>query len=317
MRNTILQAAITLLILSGGALSQEIGNSSDGADSVYIAADADTAAVAVEAPLAATQEPDNKPAIAVYVTGDSIPQTTKDALSDYLLTALVNGGADANEETSAAFLAAVGEEHSKGKRPLNDSLICELSRKFGIRYICAATITPAPDSVFTLSARVISVKTGTSRFNGEAAGPLNTMNEFEQTCGALVEKMFGGKRIFGGQTTQEATPDSITTAAQEPDDNPAIAADSTANVEPPIQQPILQTMWTKLSTQKKSFWIALSADVAGAGIFGVGIYKEMNVRDLIDKEKFTKSAKAETARNVCYVLGTVVLAAGISIHILF
>jgi hypothetical protein len=317
VRKPMLYALLTLLILSGNAPSQEVENSPETANSADIAADADTAA-APDSALAAAQEPDNKPAVvAVYVTGDSIPQAAKDALSACLRDALVNSGADANDETSAAFLAAAGEERSKSQIPLNDSLICQLGRKFGIRYICVGHIATAPDSLFTISARVISAKTGTSRFNGEAAGPLNTMDELEQVSGALAEKMFGGKRVFGGPTVPEAAPDSGTTAAQEPDDNPAIAADTAANAEPPVQQTFQQRIWAKLPTHKNTFWIAVGADAAGIGILGFGIYEEMKVRDLIDKGKFSKSVKAESVRDVCYVLGTVILAAGISIHIFF
>jgi len=104
---------------------------------------------------------------------------------------------------------------------------------------------------------------------------------------------------------------SATVAAQEPDDTPVI--DSTVALEQPIPQPIQQTIQPKRNT----FWIALSADAAGIGILGFGIYEEMKVRDLIDKGKFSKSVKAESVRDVCYVLGTVILAAGISIHIFF
>jgi hypothetical protein len=100
-------------------------------------------------------------------------------------------------------------------------------------------------------------------------------------------------------------------AAQEPDNIPVI--ESAAVLEQPIPQPIQQTIQPKRNT----LWIAVGADIAGAGILGLGLYEEMNVRDLISRGKFPAAESKETVRNVCYVIGTLVLAAGISIHIFF
>jgi len=187
----MLYAVLTLLTLSGSALSQEVENGPETANSAYIAAGVDTAAVADSA-AAAAQEPDNRPAIDVYVTGDSIPKTTTD--------------------TPSAL--------------------------------------PEPDNAAAV-------------------------------------------------------------AVQEQDNVPVI--DSPAALEQPILQPIQQTVQSKRNT----FWIAVGADIAGAGIFGFGLYEEMNVRDLISKGKFPAAESKETVRNVCYVIGTLVLAAGISIHVFF
>jgi len=151
------------------------------------------------APPVLAQEPESKPTVAVYVSGD-IPDYQKEFIGTYLLYALINSGADANDETSAAFLAAVGDSQSKRKKPLNDSLICVLSRKFDIRYVCAAAVTQAPDSAVTLSARIISAKTGKSRYNSEITLQLKTMEDLEQICAMTVERMFDGRNIFGGQT---------------------------------------------------------------------------------------------------------------------
>ncbi len=176
--------------------TQAIELTAPAAESVY-AAGAGTA-----------QEPESKPAVAVYVTGD-MPDYQKEFLGTYLLTSFVNNGAEADGETVDSFLATVDEELSKRKTPLNDSLICELSRKFDIRYIGLASITPGPDSLFTLSARIISAKTGKSRFHSEITGPLNTMEDLESASGAIAEKIFGGgKPVFGGQPAPRPIADS-------------------------------------------------------------------------------------------------------------
>jgi len=87
-------------------------------------------------------------------------------------------------------------------------------------------------------------------------------------------------------------------------------------LEQSIQQTVQETMRTK-QPKRNTFWIALSADAVGVGILGIGLYEEMNVRNLIDSGKYSKSKSAETVRDACYVIGTVILLSGISIHIFF
>jgi hypothetical protein len=146
--------------------------------------------------------------VAVYVTGD-VSDYQKDFVGTYLLNAIINSGADIdiNDENAATFLTAVGKEQSKRRNTLDDSLICELGRKYGIRYICTAAITPSLTGPFTISGRVISVKTGKSRYHGEATGPRITMGNLAKATETVLEKIFGGKNPFVGQTapTEAAT----------------------------------------------------------------------------------------------------------------
>jgi hypothetical protein len=139
----------------------------------------------------------------------------------YMLTALINGGATASDENTAAFLAAADQERSKrNDAALNDSVICALGQKIGLRYICVASINPAPGT-FKLSAYVMSTKTGKSKFNGETSGPLTVMEDLDRVSAVLVEKMFGGKPIFGGQL------------APMPEPAPAPEPHQTAQTPPP------------------------------------------------------------------------------------
>jgi hypothetical protein len=123
---------------------------------------------------------------------------------------------------------------------------------------------------------------------------------------------------IAAETDSAAAADSAVAAAPEPDSSAAVAAqepdnipviESAAVLEQPIPLPI--------QPKRNTFWIAVGADIAGAGILGFGLYEEMNVRDLINRGKFPAAESKETVRNVCYVIGTLVLAAGISIHIFF
>jgi hypothetical protein len=166
--------AMALLLLPCAALSQETGNS---------------------------PEPFPRP-IAVYVSGD-VPNNEKNALGTYLLASLVNSGTCVSHENSAAFLAAVDEEQSKRKEPLDDSRICDIGKQFGIKYVCVAAIAPT-FGFFTISARIINTEAGRSKFNGEAVSPLKTIEDLTQAANKVVENMFG-RSFFGVQTEPEPT----------------------------------------------------------------------------------------------------------------
>jgi len=202
------------------------------------------------------QELGQSPSAAVYVAG-IVPDSMKTFLGTRLSTALTNAGADVNDETDAALTAAIGKELSgRSGGAINDSLISELGRKLGLRYICAASITPT-SAAFKLSAYIISTKTGKSRYGGEVAEALNTMDDLDRASGMLAEKMFGGKRIFGGQTTPEpnltasASPETVTPEAAAPSipqttvSDPAVytaetaAAQETKAYEPPTPEPVV------------------------------------------------------------------------------
>jgi len=65
--------------------------------------------------------------------------------------------------------------------------------------------------------------------------------------------------------------------------------------------------------------MAVGFDVLGAGLFAYGIYENSNVTKTVQKNgnKYLKDENAATKRNVAYIVGTVFLASGITIHILF
>jgi len=75
-----------------------------------------------------------------------------------------------------------------------------------------------------------------------------------------------------------------------------------------------------------SFWIALALDVAGAAFVGYGIYKNSEVLNKHEEygdlrsgfgNSWEKVEDAKTSRNVSYILGGVLLASGIGVHIWF
>ncbi|MDR2694480.1 MAG: CsgG/HfaB family protein [Chitinispirillales bacterium] len=247
---------------------------------------------------ATAQEPEPNPAIAVYVTGgDNIPKTTKDAMNSFLIDALVNSGNYRAIERSETFLAEIDREQTKQRDgSVDDAQISQIGKQAGVRFVCVANITPALGA-YQVSARVIDVETADVAASGVSSSPLETLNDLKIVSAAVVYKMLGVR--------------------MKTDENFELLTDNEKTaLEQSIQETVQQTMRTK-QPYRKSFWLALSCDIAGAGIFGIGLYEEISVGNNIDKKQYSKAQSAETARNVCYVLGALVLASGISIHILF
>jgi len=286
---SLLYTAAVWLILPVAAIAQEAENSPETA--------VGTAEAAPDPDGTAAKEPTDRPAIAVYVAGDSIPKTTKDALSTFLLDALVNSGDYRAIERSESVLAEIDREHAKQRDgSVDDAQISLIGKQAGVRFVCVATITPTLGS-YQVSARVIDVETAAVAASGVSASPLESLTDLKQVSAAVVYKMLGVR-----MKTEE--------------NFELLTANEKTALEHSIQQTVQETMRAK-QPWRKSFWVALSADVAGAGVLGIGLYKEMNVRDLIGKGRYSESKRAETARDVCYVAGTVILLSGISIHIFF
>jgi len=210
----------------------------------------------------------------------------------------------------------------------------KLTNLSGIHTTNADPLTPPPPPVFTLSRNW-----GKNRpYNYGLSLLYTALALLVLSGGALAQTVENSHEITADST---ATPDSATVAAQEPEkeledgralneqatpepDGVATAvaqkpdnipvADTPVATEQPIPQTIQQTAQ---QPTRSAFYMGIGANIAGLGILGIGLYEEMNVRDLIAKGKFPAAESAETVRNTCYIIGALFLAAGISIHIFF
>ena len=69
--------------------------------------------------------------------------------------------------------------------------------------------------------------------------------------------------------------------------------------------------------KKGSFYVAIGADVLGAGLVAYGIYEHANVGKQINNGKYSDAKNSENSRNTALVVGGALLLSGISIHIFF
>lgn len=307
---SLLRLIFPLLLLPAAALSQEAAAPAvNPAASPAVAPESGTGA-----PPAAQNRPEEFPRrVAVYVTG-GVDDGEKGALGASLLASLVSTGACVGHENSAAFLAAVGEEQSKQKDALDDGLICEIGRRFDIKYVCAVTVTPASGAA-AVSAKMLNTETGKARLTGDATGRINTPEELAQVSDAVVGKMLYNRV----PAPPQAPPPAVVI------DTPLDAAE-TVSVERNIAQESLGAdkapeprTWRKAVLRGT----AISLDALGVLAFAYGYIENSNVVTYVKHvddghiKNGPEADKAAKRRNVAYIVSGVLLASGITIHIFF
>jgi hypothetical protein len=247
--------------------------------------------------------------VAVYVTG-GVPDYQKDFLGAYMLEALVDNGNYEYGENADALIAAMNKEQSKRKAPLNDSAICESARQFGVRYVCAVSVTPAPSGVLTLSARIISTKTGNAKFHGETAGQVKTMGELAGAADELLKNMFDKHTATDStanaviDTGTTAVPNSaaedVATVVTKPEDSAeTVAIDTNTTLAPNGGKPNIAVYVTgdAPGNEKKALGTHIFAALVNSGRYN-GIERTDDFISAIDKEQATQRSGAIDDRQI-------------------
>jgi len=159
------------------------------------------------------------PKIAVYVTGD-FGGNEKKALETRILVHLVNSGQYSGSERVNSFAAEVDKTLQTHGGNMDDSQISELAKRFGIRFVCVAAVTPVFGE-FQVSARIVDAETAGVEHVGMAASPLKSMSDLAEVSEAVV------KNMFAGQTAPSAA-------------KPAPAPEPAPISEPPKPEPAAQ-----------------------------------------------------------------------------
>jgi hypothetical protein len=292
------------------------------------------AAFSQESAPAAKSRPDDFPRpVAVYVTG-GVTESEKAIFGAFLLTSLVNSGACVSHENSVAFLATL-DEQSKRQAALDDKGISETGRRFGIKYVCVASISPAfgEPGGFTVFARMLNTETEKFRLNGEATGTFKTNEELALAANTIAEKMLGRRAPPpqapppGEQVVIFDPPPPmpfLSHGEPEPADivleNKAAAINSAPEagqgIEPgPLEADKTQGQRALRKTVLRS--VAVSLDVLGALAFAYGYAENNNAVKRGDEGKRKEAKEAEKRRNVACAVGGALLVSGIAIHIFF
>ena len=68
---------------------------------------------------------------------------------------------------------------------------------------------------------------------------------------------------------------------------------------------------------KRRTLIAASLDIVGAGVLLYGLNKDSNVKDNIDEMMWSAAEESAKQRGIAYIVGSIILLSGISVHIFF
>jgi len=238
--------------------------------------------------LAAPAAAQDLPRIAVYVTGN-VAEDEKTALGTRMLASLINSGRYRGIERSGAFLAEIDKEQATQRSgAIDDGQISELGKRFGVKFVCIAAITPAFGS-YQVSARIVDVESAEVVHIGESHSPLRTMDHLTKVSNDVV------KAMFAGQPAQPRTAEDVMQDGRE-----------RVSAGPAFSLP-----------KSRTFWIGAGLEAAGAGLLIYGLAENGNVTKYDGKGEFSKAKKSVTSRNIAYTIGAAALLGGVSVHIFF
>jgi len=193
-------------------------------------------------------------------------------------------------ETVQSMGGAVLEECSE------ENCVIALGSKIGADFIVRGTISKFKDEL-TLSIEIYNTDNGNLVASSDPVRSENAKTLLEKAS-VVCSEMF---KTFVSQQSKITVP------------APTVETEPQPKISLTPKNPI-----------KKNFWIALGCDVIGAGLIGYGLIENGNVKDIVNdegayrnKSEYEDAKKSVTNRNVCYVVGSALLAGGISIHIFF
>jgi uncharacterized protein (TIGR02145 family) len=174
----------------------------------------------------------NKPKVAVYVTGGKNANENQ-ALTARITHALVNSGQYSTIERADAFLNQIAREMTTQRSgAIDDRQISKLGQQAGANFVCVGEIL----EVFgdhQISARIINVESVEVAASGVAEGPLKNISDFAALSNSVVASMLGVAQIA-------VTPDSSTVAfaSQAVSSTPETTAVQATPQAPPVSQSV-------------------------------------------------------------------------------
>ncbi len=131
--------------------------------------------------LSLTAVAQQKPKIAVYMTGDD---PMNEIIANRLMASFISSGKYMPVERSAAFLAAVSKEHSYERSgEVDDEQIAELGKQYGIKYLCVVSVVDVWNNEKYITSRILDVTSaeviGSCSSNGSIADGATLMSALD------------------------------------------------------------------------------------------------------------------------------------------
>jgi hypothetical protein len=207
--------------------------------------------------------------------------------------------------------------------------LVDVGRNIGAEYAVQGTagkfgqrITLSVEAYSTLSAKLVA------SFTAESETVDGLLIAMRQNSPAMFANILDNDGLELPKPPPEPTPPPASEAPPTPEPPPAPVVLPTP--EPPVQNIDPQIETTPRPGTSWSTWTAVGLDVLGAAGLAFGIWQGMRADDLYGRYKdisqgtpddlesaWKKVDQASTMRNIGYIAGGVLLAGGITLHIVF
>jgi len=222
-----------------------------------------------------------KQTVAVYMAGEEPAgaQGVHKILGGELARTISTSEKYSAVDRTDAILLQLSREHTfQRSGAVSDEQIKSLGQQFGVSYLCISDITAVTGGSYYLDVRLVDVVTAEIIRSVTRDSYLRNADEMRRVAQDLAFQLIENERA----------------------------------------REMLQQAQRQQQRKKNTLLLsAIGLDILGAGLIAYGIVENGNVANLISEKKFTASEKAETRRNAAIAVGSVILAAGITIHIFF
>jgi len=208
--------------------------------------------------------------------------------------------------TTESIVAFLGSMENTVRVCKESSCLAELGRMVSADYVAQGRIGRFGENL-TIKVELYNVKTGNlmGSFTGNFKDIYSALALIDEKSQDLFKRML-------------AEPKPIVVEKPE-----------VAKLEPAPAKPELEVPKGKPFFKKNSFWVAVGLDLVGVGMFVAGYMKDKELKDTFadyDYDGYDQSyydnawdnvESTRTKRNVFYILGGVILASGVGVHIWF
>ena len=222
-----------------------------------------------------------KEAVAVYMAGEepSGAMGVHKVLGGELARTISQSDKySAVDRTEAILTQLSNEQVFQRSGAVSDEQIRDIGKQLGARYLCITEISALKGNSFYLDVRLLDVVSAEIVRTVTMGSRLRDAAEMIQAAQKIAYELIETEKVKERATREEAKRERF---------------------------------------KKGAFYVALGADVLGAGLAAYGIYEDRNVRKRSDNGKFTAAKRSERNRDAAFIAGGALLLSGITIHIFF
>jgi hypothetical protein len=223
----------------------------------------------------------NKQAVAVYMAGEEPPGAmgVHKVLGGELARTISQSAKYSAIDRTEAILTQLSNEYAfQRSGAVSDEQIRDIGKQFGVQYLCITDISVVKGNSFYLDVRLLDVVSAEIVRTVTVGSQLKNANEMIQVAQKIAYELIETEKVKEQATREEAKRERF---------------------------------------KKGAFYVAIGADVLGAGLVAYGIYEHTKVGKYINDGKYSDAKNSENSRTTALIVGGALLLSGISIHIFF